>query len=79
MNRTIVLLGLLVVCALVRESSAFTAGIGNMGINGKRDLAVKTRRELQLICHYVRSIMTSKRSWESRHETPLYVREICGL
>lgn len=41
MNQTTVILGLLVVFAAVRESSAFTAGIGNMGINGKRDLAVK--------------------------------------
>ncbi|KAJ7386382.1 hypothetical protein OS493_008505 [Desmophyllum pertusum] len=77
-TQTVVLLGLLLTLAVVHESGAFTAGIGNMGMSGKRDLTKKTRRELQLVCHYVRSTSSYKRSGERRHQTPLYVREICG-
>lgn len=44
MKQATVLLGFLVVIALVRETRAFTAGIGNMGINGKRDITVKVTK-----------------------------------
>ena len=40
---------------------------------------IQTRRELQLVCHYVRGTLTSKRSLERIHQTPIYVREICRL
>ena len=45
MNRRILLIVALFVFAAVQETSAFTAGIGNMGIKGKRDLVLKVRHK----------------------------------
>lgn len=42
-TQTVVLLGLLLTLAVVHESGAFTAGIGNMGMSGKRDLTTKVK------------------------------------
>lgn len=43
MNQRTVFIAAMLIFAVVQESCAFTAGIGNMGINGKREVDVKVR------------------------------------
>ncbi|KAM7435550.1 hypothetical protein ABFA07_014560 [Porites harrisoni] len=86
MNLRGFLIAVVLVWATIQESVSFSAGIGNLGLNGKKrafnqnwkNQVLKTRRNLELLCRYIeaRSDMTHKRSGAT---TPWHIREICEL
>lgn len=78
MNRTTAIFGLFLIFVAMHELEGFTAGIGNAGL-GKRDYVSKARRELQVVCRYIRSVAVHKRSGGIERQTPLQIREICAL
>ncbi|KAK2569505.1 hypothetical protein P5673_005323 [Acropora cervicornis] len=76
-HQTAVWVVFLLAFSVIRETSTFSAGIGNLGLEGKRELpSFKTRRELKAVCDYVRRSSMSK---GTGRRTPLYIRGICDL